>query len=232
MQPAAAIVNLLTETQTIKVCSHCEQEFGTVRPEPGQSKTNGLCRRHTLAVADSLPPEQKAEFIARCAKHPDSVYCPDMSLSANEAQLAVRLPSKQDVAGSIPVIRSTLAEAAKGSLQLVLTTASRAKLLQHVPAIHPRVYAHHVTLSFGDGSDAERQLLGRELTVNVTGAASDTQGQAVYVEIDVPCVNRYPHITVSVAEDSNPAYSNDLLKRGWEDIEPFQLTGTVSLEPL
>ena len=54
MQPAAAIVNLLTETQTIKVCSHCEQEFGTVRPEPGQSKTNGLCRRHTLAAAGSL----------------------------------------------------------------------------------------------------------------------------------------------------------------------------------
>lgn len=43
---AKMAVDLLLETELVRVCSSCEQEFGPVTIQPGQHKSHGLCKRH------------------------------------------------------------------------------------------------------------------------------------------------------------------------------------------
>ena len=79
MRAIESIVNLMLETDLLRVCSFCEQEFGKVALKPGQTKTNGYCRRHCLLVADELPEcPEKTEYIADMQSKPDGFFCPDM----------------------------------------------------------------------------------------------------------------------------------------------------------
>jgi hypothetical protein len=87
MKSAVSVVNLLLETQTMRVCAACEQEVGPVPVEPGVHKSHGYCRRHLLQIyaEDGIP-------LGDVQKQPDSFFPPDLSESvdASEAQRFAR----------------------------------------------------------------------------------------------------------------------------------------------
>ncbi len=116
----------------------------------------------------------------------------------------------------------------------VLTAKSRSMLLAHVPAIHPNVLAHHVTMAF-DPDEATlaryRRLEGQRIRVPVTAVAVDDKAQAVLVGADSE--NVHPHITISVADGVKPRYSNELLaKADLQHIPIFTLEAVVVIEEL
>lgn len=163
-------------------------------------------------------------------------------ISANVAQLVEHLPSKQNVAGSSPVVRSnllvnSLLEEGTGMfVSAVLTPASRSRLLAAVPPYHPVVYAHHMTMAHDpDPATLERYrgMEGQRIRIPVTAVVVDDKAQAVLVGGDSE--NEYPHITISVAEGVKPVYSNELLSKGegtWYHVNIFTLEADVVIEPL
>jgi hypothetical protein len=111
-----------------------------------------------------------------------------------------------------------------------LTSESKLALLKAFPAIHPKVFAHHVTLMFKPSSEHLASLeVGRRVDVEVCGYAEDVYGQAVVVRLpdDVNCDNDNPHITISVADGRAPKYSNQLLSLGYAKIASFLLEGII-----
>lgn len=159
-------------------------------------------------------------------------------ISADVAQLVEHLPSKQNVAGSCPVVRSIVSRLLEDSsgmfVSAVLTPASRSRLLAAVPPVHPRVYAHHVTMAFNPDEATlahYRQFEGQRIRVPVTAVVVDDKAQAVLVGVESE--NEYPHITVSVAEGIKPRYSNDLFGvADLQHINIFTLEADVVIEPL
>lgn len=120
---------------------------------------------------------------------------------------------------------------------IVLTPDSQKLLIDKLSPIHSgKVYAHHVTLCFIKGPTPEQiaqftELEGQEATVVVTGWASDSKAQAALVEITLPCLNTYPHITISTAVGTSPVYSNALFDNApLHKIHPFVLHGVVEVE--
>lgn len=159
-------------------------------------------------------------------------------ISADVAQLVEHLPSKQNVAGSSPVVRSIVSRMLEDSsgvfVSAVLTEASRSRLLAAVPPVHPRVYAHHVTMAFNPDETTlayYRQFEGQRIRVPVTAVAVDDKAQAVLVGVESE--NDYPHITVSVAEGVKPVYSNELMTRvDLQHVPIFTLEADVVIEQL
>lgn len=89
------------------------------------------------------------------------------------------------------------------------------RLLGMVPPMHPNVYAEHVTLKFKPtASEMEKWggLIGLEIEIYVASIAQDARGQAVRVLLDADCDNVNPHVTISTANGTKPAYSNELLQ--------------------
>lgn len=119
----------------------------------------------------------------------------------------------------------------KGILIVKLDGASHQELAQK--AEHPTVHAHHHTIRFGCKEEDAKPLLGRRVTIKVTGIASDHAGQAVRVE-EIPGLpyNRQPHVTISCAEGVAPAYSNILLATAGA-VTPFsmELSGELDFIP-
>lgn len=81
MNKATQVVNMLLETQIVRVCSKCEQEHGPVPAAPGVQKSHGLCRRHALeAYKDAGIPAEKVMAM------PPENFAPDLSESVNPAE--------------------------------------------------------------------------------------------------------------------------------------------------
>ena len=115
---------------------------------------------------------------------------------------------------------------------IFLTEEAKEALLRAFPPLHPKVAGHHVTLVFKPGPEmikAFEPYLEKEVEFEVVGVASDDKGQAVKVTLPAPYPGLNPgqlhHITISCV--SSPVYSNELLKKGWKDIPPFKLRGTI-----
>ena len=89
--------------------------------------------------------------------------------------------------------------------------------------------SHHMTLEFFDKnakkalkSAGEPQanilkpyagLIGNSYVVDVVGIACDDKACAVLIKSELPCTNKFPHITVAV-NGVPPKYSNELLEGG------------------
>lgn len=89
------------------------------------------------------------------------------------------------------------------------------KLLQMFPAKHPKVFAHHST-NWYKPSSIEGLEIGKKNILKIIGQAYDQKGFAVLVE-NVKSKNKFPHITISCAEDIAPVYSNELLEKASRD---------------
>lgn len=119
-------------------------------------------------------------------------------------------------------------------LSAVLTPESQRLLLERVPPVHQKVYAHHVTMAFKPDPatlDRYRPLIGQKLRIPVTAVAVDDKAQAVVVGADSE--NEVAHITISVAEGVEPSYSNTLLASAdLQHISIFTVEAEVVLEHL
>lgn len=89
MKNAANVVDMLLEAEIVRVCMFCEKERGPVPVQPGQSKSHGVCRRHTpdfiAYSAQGLPEEAKAKMLAAYQSKPADYFAPDLSQSMPEA---------------------------------------------------------------------------------------------------------------------------------------------------
>ena len=84
MNSATNVVDMLLETEFIRVCMYCEKER-PVAVGVGQSKSHGLCRRHApdyiRDTTQGIPPEKQEQMIATISGKPDSAFAPDSSQS-------------------------------------------------------------------------------------------------------------------------------------------------------
>lgn len=118
---------------------------------------------------------------------------------------------------------------------LFLTPSSREALLQAFPPSHPIVHSDHVTLVFCPTDETIATLpLGASVQIHVIAEAQDQSAHAVLVRIadsrpEVQTMNKYPHITISIAEGVSPVYSNTLLENTelYRDIEKPLVLDTV-----
>jgi hypothetical protein len=116
-----------------------------------------------------------------------------------------------------------------------LTAQSKEHLLNKISQRHSKIYGEHMTLVFNPTDEQNAQLekeIGRIVKMKVITAASDSKGQAVGVLSDLKRLdNEQAHITISCADEVEPVYSNELMKktRGTLNcISPFDLEGVVS----
>lgn len=111
---------------------------------------------------------------------------------------------------------------------IVLSTESAEKCAARARAMGmtwERTYCHHVTLALTTGAGfaiGERRTLtathagrvaGRVCAFKVAGAEDSR--------------NRTPHVTIGTSGEGKPKDSNAI--ESWEEIEPFQLFGTVEI---
>jgi hypothetical protein len=98
-----------------------------------------------------------------------------------------------------------------------LSEEAKQQVLEIVPACHPTLHLDHMTLAFAPSVDLLVQLpLGKTVTLQVHGVASDDKGQALAVSLPeasgaLVSRNAHPHITLSTAHGVPPVYSNTLL---------------------
>ncbi len=85
------------------------------------------------------------------------------------------------------------------------------KLIADFPPKHEKVFAHHSTIAFKPES-ADGLEMGKQWKIKVLGRAFDDKGDALLVE-NPKSKNEFPHITLSCTLDTDPIYSNELLKR-------------------
>lgn len=129
---------------------------------------------------------------------------------------------------------NTAAKPRKGYVAVVLSEGSVEKLRQAFPPTHVTEYYHHLTVVFQPSTEQMAQyesLLGSFVTLTVVGHAHDERGQAVRVKCDLPVANIHPHITLSCSEGVKPVYSNQLLERGWEEVDGIILEGELTFIP-
>lgn len=107
------------------------------------------------------------------------------------------------------------------------------KLIRTLGQSHPERQAHHMTIwHFYDGGEhrLESLPLGRMVSLKVVGVAEDSRAQvAVVVPPSVlrPVGGRVPHVTVSVAPGTGPAYSNTLVEAGWKRLVGPEIRGRL-----
>ena len=109
---------------------------------------------------------------------------------------------------------------------VLLDKESKELLLKKFPPKHPKVFAEHCTLEFKP-NDLPKNL-GEKVELEVIGYAEDDKGQAIVVKLQSGIVsnNKVPHITISVVD--KPFYSNELVGKGYQEIVPFKLFGTIA----
>ena len=109
---------------------------------------------------------------------------------------------------------------------IVLDTESKALLKKTFPPKHTIEQDCHVTLEFRPGKLPSN--LGKKVNLEVYGYANDEKADAVAVKLnDVESEKEIPHITLSVADGIGPKYSNELLQKGYNAVEPIILTGRI-----
>jgi hypothetical protein len=99
----------------------------------------------------------------------------------------------------------------QGYIGAVLTDDSKKALRKY--ARYPQVFCHHVTMAFAPTEEIwgkYQHLLGKEITIEVDGSATDEKCQ-VFCVTGIPSENVHPHITVSTQLKVAPAYSNKLI---------------------
>jgi len=111
-------------------------------------------------------------------------------------------------------------------------TLMRSGVLENPPSrgisLLENVKCDHLTLVFKPTEEELAALpIGEEASIVVRGRAATLEIQALRCEVDLPCKNENPHITVSHAEGVSPAKSNELLQRGYECLPDTVLTGRV-----
>lgn len=84
------------------------------------------------------------------------------------------------------------------------------ELLKLFPPKHKNVYGHHSTIAFKPKSSDGLEV-GRKVSIKILGRATDEKGDALLVE-NTKSTNKFPHITLSSAEEVPPEYSNVLLE--------------------
>lgn len=105
----------------------------------------------------------------------------------------------------------------------VIKAESRKLLLKCFPPKFPESIAHHITYCFPDKIEPPQVD-----SVKVVGYASNQRLECVVVEVngslDRPRGGIF-HITLSLDRNqgAKPVQSNRLLKKGWQNIEPFEL---------
>lgn len=124
-------------------------------------------------------------------------------------------------------------------LAFVLDDASRARLLQAVPARFPKVIAHHVTMIFPkqpkDAALLEQMLKYHTANLPEVHAVCHYQGPDIHaVGVTFNGLRKRPdgsfyHVTVSLRPPAKPADSNKLSNP--TEISHFALTGSVQLLP-
>ncbi len=109
---------------------------------------------------------------------------------------------------------------------ILLDKASKQQLEKKFPPRHAKTYDGHVTLEFKPSEYPDN--LGKEVIVKVFGYGEDDKASAVAVQVfDVNCENEIPHITISTSQNTPPSYSSELLSKGYQAIEPFDLKGKI-----
>jgi hypothetical protein len=92
---------------------------------------------------------------------------------------------------------------------------------------HDKWYGHHVTLQFKPEQAPVNE--GEEVTIKITGYASNEKAEAVSVQMDnAESTNDIPHITLSTRPDVKPFYSNELLSDGRIKLSGIKLKGIVT----
>jgi hypothetical protein len=115
---------------------------------------------------------------------------------------------------------------------IFLPPMSKQRLLRAFPAIHPVVYAHHITLwHFRNGRTWPDLPWGKSVDLKIIGHFSNAKVQAVAVDSPSPFRphERVPHITISTMAGVSPATSNALIP-GPRELEPAR--GLVSVRGL
>ena len=106
---------------------------------------------------------------------------------------------------------------------IFLDDSVRNQILQLCPPRHSRVFADHITLVFKPSFDEVMAMEnwtddhGDEVEFIVNYSVSDEHCQVLRVTLlaeGLPSKNDIPHITISCAEGTSPAYSNKLA-RSW-----------------
>ncbi|MAG39704.1 hypothetical protein CMI41_01930 [Candidatus Pacearchaeota archaeon] len=106
-----------------------------------------------------------------------------------------------------------------------LTDSSKENLLQYAVKkdhLHDKAYAHHMTIQFKKGLDVSNLPLGETVQLQVTGYAQDELVQCVRLDVlheDIKVTNKHPHVTVSVSENGKPKLSNELLDKGFLQVQ-------------
>ena len=76
---------------------------------------------------------------------------------------------------------------------------------------HKNVYGHHSTIAFRPGSLAGIEV-GKSQVLKIIGRAVDEKADALLVE-NPKSKNNFPHITLSLAKNVPPTYSNELIEK-------------------
>lgn len=111
---------------------------------------------------------------------------------------------------------------------LFLSEETKAQLLKLIPAKHPVVYAHHLTLAFRPTQaevDAFLPDLGKEFEFLIGHALSDEKGQCIDCWAQSGPVENLEgaHVTISCAEGVAPVYSRRLVAPDMEDLADIDL---------
>lgn len=68
--------DLISLAGPVRVCAHCELQYGAQRVPEGAEKTHGVCRRHLVETTKNVA---TIEFLQKVAARPDSSFCPDLA---------------------------------------------------------------------------------------------------------------------------------------------------------
>lgn len=115
-----------------------------------------------------------------------------------------------------------------------LDDSSKSLLLSKFPPVHPNVYAEHMTIVFKPSESIDNALMkqcGNQVNLNVIGYSEDKNGQAAVVKSDTVSKmgGGVPHITISCANGIKPVYSNELLKKHYDNVSsPIILNGIIA----
>ncbi|MES2224405.1 MAG: hypothetical protein V4478_00285 [Patescibacteria group bacterium] len=89
-----------------------------------------------------------------------------------------------------------------------------AALLAQFPPRHAHTFAHHSTNEFKP-KDLSNCDIGRKDVLKIIGRVSDEKGDALLVE-NTKTAKKHPHITLSCAEGTRPAYSDEMMEKAYE----------------
>lgn len=94
-------------------------------------------------------------------------------------------------------------------------------LLKRFPPKHKKISGHHSTIAF-EPESLDGTEIGKEYKIKIIGRAHDGFGDDLLVE-NPKSKNKYPHITLSRADDAPPLYSKILFEKALVsgDIEYF-----------